>query len=158
MSYYLIIVCAISQVKQCLLISTNSQQYSAEAEIQIAHQLVEWIIYNLLSPDCAICFYRSLISSSKCCYVHVGCQKRSSEVLRCPADVGFTTKETRRREWGQDSPVLRPRASLPSLPLSLPAVTFVPEFLFTFEHWGNVSNDVCRKRRISTWCIDMITE
>lgn len=63
-----------------------------------------------------ICFYRhrSLISSGKCCYVHVKYQKRSIEVLRRPVvDIGFTTKETRGRERRQGLPVLRPRASLP---------------------------------------------
>lgn len=94
MSYYLIIICAISQVKQCLLISTDSQQYSAGAKIQIAHQLIEWIIYNPLSrisPECAICFYRSLISSSKCCYVRVGCQKRRRRVYKRDTEAWMRT-------------------------------------------------------------------
>ena len=79
--------------------SISLQQYPAREKIQITRQLTEWIVYNPLlsiSPNRAICFYRhrSLISSSKCCYVRMmACQKCSIELLRRPViSVGFTGK------------------------------------------------------------------
>jgi len=88
-------------MKQCLLIPI-SLQYSAKNSdcsaagrvnrLQSTSPHPEFLSFN------AVCFYRhhSLISSSKCCYVRVECQKRS----RCYIDRSSTSDLRQKRRGG----------------------------------------------------------
>lgn len=90
----------------------------------------------------------------------MACQKRPIERLRHPViSVGFTVKEMRGRERGQELSVLHSRASLF---LSSLAITFVPEFPDSRDsppgyEPGKYINGR-RKRYISTWYMNIIAE